>query len=67
MSKWSPLSNNIITAEIAAIPEPNAKPLSPCSKSAINPSKALRVGFAEREYSYPCLISPIPSCIYVLV
>ena len=52
----------MITALIAAIPEPKAKPCFPCSKLAITLSRDARVGFAVREYSYPCLKSPISSC-----
>ena len=39
----------MMTALIAAIPEPNAKPCLPCSKSAITLSNEARVGFAVRE------------------
>ena len=49
----SPGLNNFNTPSIAAKPEPNAKPAIPPSIDANAFSKAVLVGFAPREYSYP--------------
>ena len=64
ISKWSPASNNCITAWIAAIPEAKAKPLLPCSIAAIKLSTPSRVGLPVRPYSY--VKSPTLFCLNVL-
>ena len=47
----SPGFNVDRTAVLAARPDANASPLSPASRAARQVSRAVRVGFPEREYS----------------
>jgi hypothetical protein len=55
---WSPDSSSVITAPSAAIPEANANAALPPSMAAMLASRAERVGFCVRAYSYPlCLPS----------
>src|SRR5690348_15713903 len=62
MTMWSPgrSSTRSRTSE-APMPEPNAKPCRPPSSAARHSCRAVRVGFAEREYSYPPRSPPTPS------
>jgi hypothetical protein len=46
---WLPASSNSTNVLVAAMPEANAKPRTPASRSAIQLSHALRVGFRVRE------------------
>lgn len=39
--------------DVAALPDANANPYLPFSRSAIQSSNAFRVGLPDREYSYP--------------
>jgi len=61
---WSPLFSRFRTVLVAAIPDPNARPWLPPSSDARQASRAPRVGFCERVYSYP-LCTPGDSWAYV--
>ena len=52
ITTWSPGRHSArIRVSSAARPEANAKPRSPSSRAAMLPSRAVRVGLAERLYS----------------
>ena len=52
MTAWSPGRHSARTrVSSAASPLANAKPRSPSSRAAMLPSRAVRVGLAERLYS----------------
>ena len=66
ITTWSPGPQTAwISAVSAASPEAKAKPWRPPSNAARHCSSAVRVGFAERLYSYPPRSPPTPSCLYV--
>ena len=50
---WSPFANVFAIHDVAAVPEENARPCFPPSQALICLSKAPRVGFPDRWYSYP--------------
>ena len=61
---WSP-GRRVARSRVssAARPDANAKPAAPPSAAASADSSAVRVGLAEREYSYPPRSPPTPSCL----
>jgi hypothetical protein len=59
---WSPGFTSWSAAVVAALPEANARPYWPFSKSARAASRAWRVGLPEREYSKPSRNWPMASC-----
>ena len=61
-----PCSSMSSTVALAARPEEKAKAAVPPSRSAMQRSKAMRVGFCERAYSKP-LCTPGLSCAKVEV
>ncbi len=65
---WSPGRSTVRSSvSSAASPEANASPCAPPSSAARHSSSAVRVGLAERLYSYPPRSPPTPSCLYVEV
>src|SRR6185503_3213246 len=65
---WSPGRSTVRSrVSSAASPEANASPCAPPSSAARHSSSAVRVGLAERLYSYPPRSPPTPSCLYVEV
>ena len=68
-TKWLPgLAMVRSRVSSAASPLANAKPWRPPSRAAMHSSSAVRVGLAEREYSYPPRRTPpTPSCTKVEV
>src|SRR4051794_8321074 len=65
---WSPGAHMVRSrVSSAASPEAKASPRAPPSIAARHSSSAVRVGLAERLYSYPPRSPPTPSCLYVEV
>src|SRR3954447_2604660 len=68
MTAWSPGRHSVRKrVSSAASPDANASPRRPPSTAARHSSSAVRVGLADRLYSYPPRSPPTPSCLYVEV
>ena len=67
-TKWLP-GEAMVRSSVssAARPLAKAKPCRPPSRAAMHSSSAVRVGLADREYSYPPRTPPTPSWMKVEV
>ncbi len=67
-TKWLP-GDAMVRSSVSSAASPLAKanPCFPPSSAAMHSSSAVRVGFAEREYSYPPRGTPTPSWMKVEV